>query len=85
MELAKVTSKGQITIPIEIRKKLGIREGSKVLFLEDAGKVYLVNSSMEALREAQKAFEGEAERIGLETEEDVVKLIKELRKERPVK
>lgn len=32
MELAKVTSKGQITIPIEIRKKLGIKEGSKVLF-----------------------------------------------------
>ena len=27
MELAKVTSKGQITIPIEIRKKLGIKEG----------------------------------------------------------
>ena len=25
MELAKVTSKGQITIPIEIRKKLGIK------------------------------------------------------------
>lgn len=81
MELAKVTSKGQITIPIEIRKKLGIREGSKVLFLEDAGKIYLVNSSMEALYEAQKAFEGEAERIGLETEDDVVRLIKEVRKE----
>ena len=32
MELAKVTSKGQITIPIEIRKKLGIKAGSKVLF-----------------------------------------------------
>lgn len=28
MELAKVTSKGQITIPIEIRKKIGIKEGS---------------------------------------------------------
>ena len=27
MELAKVTSKGQITIPIEIRKKLGIKNG----------------------------------------------------------
>ena len=38
MELAKVTSKGQITIPIEIRKKLGIKEGSKVLFLEEAGR-----------------------------------------------
>lgn len=27
MELAKVTSKGQVTIPIEIRKKLGIKNG----------------------------------------------------------
>lgn len=70
--------------PAEIRKKLGIREGSKVLFLEDAGKIYLVNSSMEALREAQQAFEGEAQRVGLETEEDVVEMIRELRKERAV-
>ena len=30
MELAKVTSKGQITIPIEIRKKLGIKNGDKI-------------------------------------------------------
>ena len=48
MELAKVTSKGQITIPIEIRKKLGIKEGSKVLYLEEAGLIYLANNSMEA-------------------------------------
>ena len=79
MELAKVTSKGQITIPIEIRKKLGIKEGSKVLFLEEAGRIYLANSSMEALREAQEAFAGEAERLGLETEEDVMTMVKELR------
>ena len=85
MELAKVTSKGQITIPIEIRKKLGIKEGSKVLFLEEAGRIYLANSSMEALREAQAAFAGEAERLGLETEEDVMAMVKELRKERTVK
>ena len=85
MELAKVTSKGQITIPIEIRKKLGIKEGSKVLFLEEAGRIYLSNSSMEALREAQAAFAGEAERLGLETEEDIVAMVKELRKERTVK
>lgn len=85
MELAKVTSKGQITIPIEIRKKLGIKEGSKVLFLEEAGRIYLANSSMEALREAQAVFVGEAERLGLETEEDVMAMVKELRKERTVK
>ncbi|MCM1105394.1 MAG: AbrB/MazE/SpoVT family DNA-binding domain-containing protein [Blautia sp.] len=84
MELAKVTSKGQITIPIEIRKKLGIKEGSKVLFLEESGRVYLTNSSMEALREAQTAFAGEAERLGLETDADVMALIKEIRKEKTV-
>lgn len=85
MELAKVTSKGQITIPIEIRKKLGIKEGSKVLFLEEAGRIYLANSSMEALREAQAAFAGEADRLGLETEEDVMAMVKEIRRERTVK
>ena len=35
---------------------------------------------MEALREAQEAFAGEAERLGLETEEDVMTMVKELRK-----
>ncbi len=85
MELAKVTSKGQITIPIEIRKKLGIKEGTKVLFLEEAGRIYLTNSSVEALREAQLAFSGEAERLGLKTEDDVMEMVKELRKERTVK
>ena len=82
MELAKVTSKGQITIPLEIRKKLGVKEGDKVLFIEEQGRVVMVNSSMEALRKAQAAFAGEAERLGLEDEEDVVKMVAELRRER---
>ena len=30
MELAKVTSKGQVTIPIDIRRKLGVKEGDKI-------------------------------------------------------
>ena len=76
MELAKVTSKGQVTIPIEIRKKLGIKNGDKVLFIEDAGRIYMMNSSMEALREAQIAFKGEAERLGLKNEDDVMEMIK---------
>ena len=76
MELAKVTSKGQVTIPVEIRKKLGIKNGDKVLFIEDAGRIYMMNSSMEALREAQMAFKGEAERLGLKNDDDVKEMIK---------
>ncbi len=82
MELAKVTSKGQITIPIEIRKKLGLREGDKVLLVEEQGRVIMMNSSMEALRKAQAAFEGEADRLGLKDESDVADLAAELRRER---
>ena len=37
---------------------------------------------MIALEKIQDAFDGEAERLGLETEEDVVKMVKEYRKER---
>lgn len=79
MELAKVTSKGQITIPLDIRKKLGIKEGDKVLFVEDNERIYILNSSMEALKAAQKDFTGEAERAGIKSEDDILALISEIR------
>lgn len=81
MELAKVTSKGQITIPIDIRKKLGIKEGDKILFIEEDNKIVMMNSTLMALKEAQEEFQGEAERIGLKNEQDVVEMIRQLRKE----
>ena len=85
MELAKVTSKGQVTIPIDIRKKLGIKNGDKVLFVEEAGRIYMMNASMDALREAQRSFAGEAERLGLKDDDDVMEMIKSLRQESVVK
>ena len=69
-----------MTIPIEIRKKLGIKNGDKVLFVEEAGRIYMMNSSMDALREAQRTFAGEAERLGLKND-DVMAMIKELRED----
>lgn len=82
MEVAKVTSKGQITIPIDIRRRLGVKEGDKILFIEEQGKIVMMNSSMEALRKAQAAFAGEAERLGLDDGQDVADLVSELRRER---
>ena len=82
MELAKVTTKGQITIPKSIREQLDLREGSKILFIQKGKDIIIKNSAMLALEKIQNAFEGEAERLGLETEEDVVKMIKEFRKKR---
>jgi len=33
IEMGKVSSRGQIAIPIDIRNEMGLEEGSKVLFL----------------------------------------------------
>ncbi|MEQ2129748.1 MULTISPECIES: AbrB/MazE/SpoVT family DNA-binding domain-containing protein [Thermoanaerobacteraceae] len=81
MELAKVTTRGQITIPKEIRKKLNLKEGDKVVFIEENGKIVIENSAMFALRQIQNEFKGEAEKAGLKNEQEVVDLVKEIRKE----
>ena len=44
-----------------------------------------MNSSMDDLREAQQEFAGEAERLGLKNDEDVMDMIKEFREESVVK
>jgi AbrB family looped-hinge helix DNA binding protein len=38
----RVTTKGQVTIPQNIREKLGITPSTEVDFLEEKGRVYLV-------------------------------------------
>ena len=80
MESAKVTAKGQVTIPKSIRELLEIKEGSKILFIQKGNDVLIKNSAMIALENIQKEFDGEAKRLGLETEDDVVEMIKKYRK-----
>ena len=52
---ATLTSKGQITIPKEIREKLGLKKGDKLVLLEKDGNVILRKVSLEEIR--QKALE----------------------------
>jgi AbrB family looped-hinge helix DNA binding protein len=82
MELAKITLRGQITIPVEIRKKLGVKDGDKVVFLEENGRIVMENSVRVALKDVQAAFKGEAARVGLKDDRDVVTMIKELRRKK---
>lgn len=81
MEVARVTTKGQITIPIEIRKKLNLKEGDKVIFLEQDGKVYFENAALVAFNRIQKAMMGEAQKAGYESPEEMNELVKDIRKE----
>lgn len=40
-EYTTVKPKGQIVIPVEIRRKFGIEEGTKLAFIEDEGRLIL--------------------------------------------
>ena len=72
MNMAKVTAKGQITIPADVREAIGIREGDKVLFVRmDDGSISLRNSSLEALQQAQQSFSEAAAEAGLRNEDDL--------------
>jgi AbrB family looped-hinge helix DNA binding protein len=81
LDVSRVTSKGQVTIPVEMRRKLGIKNGDKVVFIEEGSRIVIANAAMVALKEIQEAFSGEAERLGLRDEQDVVNMVKEVRRE----
>ena len=80
MNLAKISSNGQITVPVEIRRALGLKSGDKILFFEKPdGEVVITNASTNAIRKAQRAFEGAADSMGIKNEDDVQALIDEVR------
>ena len=80
---AKVMSKGQVTIPKDVREVLGIESGDRVTFIVENGTVRIVNSAIYAMQMLQNSLEGEAEKTGLTTEDDINALVKELRTESP--
>lgn len=81
MDVAKISSKGQITIPVAIRNKLNLKSGDKVVMFEENGRIYLENANYVAFTRVQKAFEGAAAEAGFENEEEMQEYMKEIRKE----
>lgn len=41
MTIANLTTKGQVTVPVRLRKMLGLAAGDRVRFGAEAGRVYL--------------------------------------------
>ena len=77
MNLAKLSANGQITVPVEVRRQLGLKSGDKVLFFQKQnGEIVISNASAAAL---QAAFAGAAEALGVADEEDVQALVDEVR------
>ena len=78
---AKVMAKGQIKIPKDVRKALGVESGDRVSFIVEGNTVRIVNSAVYAMQMLQREMAGEAERAGLKTDDDVLELLREMRNE----
>jgi AbrB family looped-hinge helix DNA binding protein len=78
---AKVLPKGQITIPKDFRKALGIDVGDRVTLIKRADEVVMMNSAVYAMKVLQGGMKGEAEKAGLYSEDDIINLIMEMRAE----
>lgn len=76
---AKVMSKGQVTIPKDVREILGVSTGDRVTFVVEGTSVRIVNSAVYAMQILQSEIAGEASRAGLDSEEDVMALVNDLR------
>jgi len=78
MPSSSVSSKGQVTIPLEIRNRLGIKEGDRVDFVVEDGKT--------VLRPARGGTDPFAAYIGalpaFGSREQVVEWVRDLREDR---
>lgn len=80
MNLAKISANGQITVPVEIRRQLGLKSGDKILFLQKQnGEIVVSNVSAVTIRKVQAAFAGAAETLGVSGEDNLQALIGETR------
>ena len=78
---AKVMSKGQVTIPKDVREILGISSGDRITFVVENGNVRLINSAVYDMQLLQAQMANEAENTGLTSDEAIMDLVKEVRAE----
>lgn len=76
---AKVMSKGQVTIPKDVRRVLGVESGDKVTFIVEGNTARVVNAAVYAMQVLQQQMRGQAQAVGITSEEDVASLVTSMR------
>ena len=59
---AKVMAKGQVTIPKDIRRVLGVSSGDRVSFIVEGNTVRLINSAVYAMQLLQQELDGRVDK-----------------------
>ena len=79
VDMGKVSSRGQIAIPSEIRKQMGLSDGSKVLFVLENDMLLMKRVSSETFSEITAPLRRAKKKI---KEEDVSSFVHKIRKRR---
>lgn len=78
-EIVKITSKGQLTIPVKYRRQLGLDKDSYIL-VDDVGD-FLILEKIKKLDQITKILSSKAKEEGL-TKKDVLKTLREIQEEK---
>jgi len=84
IEMGTVSARGQICIPNRIRNEMGLKEGSKVLFVFSDDSLLMKRVSMQTFAEITKPLKEAAKKAGMK-EEDVPDMIHRFRAEKRAK
>ena len=81
IDYAKVMAKGQITLPKDIRSVLRVNTGDRVTLICEGDRVVMMNSAVYAMKMLQREMEGEAEKAGIFSDDDVIDMLMQMRYE----
>lgn len=81
VEMGTVSSRGQICIPSDIREGMGLKEGSKVLFMLQDDALIVKKVSTQTFAEITKPLKEAAKKSGLK-ESEADGIVQKLRKEK---
>ena len=66
MSTATVTSKGQVTIPADVRQQLGLRPGSRLAFVQTENGVYELHVEAASIRDLKGVVAKPSQPVTLE-------------------
>jgi len=81
IELGTMSSRGQLVIPTDIRENMGLKEGSKVLFVLSEDSLLIKRVNTQTFAEITKPLKEAAKKAGLK-ESDTEDIIQKVRSKR---
>jgi len=81
IEMGKISARGQIAIPSEIRREMNLEEGNKVLFALVGDSLIIKKVGLDTFAEITKPLKQAARKAGLK-EKDVNNIIHRMRKKK---